>query len=1240
MFDHTTVRASNGSIAAGRDVIINIFLKRVPTGYQSQIDDFVRSYLGSDERPVPFGGREKEFQELSEWLSSTTQKCLMTAPAGRGKSALLIHWLFAEEFNRDIGIVFVPISTRFSTNRPAIFLEIFAKQLADLLEEELDAPETHRDIYYISRIKECLRRADDQGKRLLIVMDGLDEAVGFNNWNTILPVGEFPNIKILFSARITATKNTDGWLRVLRWETISPAVLRVPRLSDGNIANLVLDTLSVHVENVADFIGEICRISEGDPLICNFILSDVLCSDDPILKLNNLSNIDAGFGGYFASWINDLNLTQKIEYILLIVASAFAPISIRDLEVLVSKLTGSEIFVSDGDLRSIDRVLMRVSGNRYLTLNHPKFAQYILDEHFYGSGIVRAGQQAFFEYAKDEVESAGEVSPYLLGNYRIHLEEYDCGLTEAEVLLIQNWRNSQLESSLRHASYASDLNVAWKVAEKEYFERKSINEEQFCSFVCKCALALSSISSLSNQIPTDIFSQAIEIGIIPVDYAIEKIDRFPKDNRLDRKIDIFQHLPDSLRNAIIAEIDEMEASSSKMSRYLRLVDHVDSQRVEVIKEKCHEIFEQANIDDDAHAEQVRRFGEQYRDYAPAILKLQLTSQFLNTFDDIELANEALPLIDHYPDPISRAGTRLRLSVSAGIAVSGDLIDAIIADLNAEKDRLRVGRCVCGFLYSHPELLTDRFLTFASQLINDLISRLQPRLGIDQFAGNDFCDFFAGNLFIIVAKAIIAGRQDDIYQQYPQIIRNLSMLPAYHASTACANMSKLVEGELHEKLIDLAFEKCEQQPTANNRTFSYAQLANAITGHSRYEEAIRLSFAAAEEVDDYLGLFSWKLSLLQEIDGWPSNSNEWLSEVDKLQDHEHKCTLYLKFLKASSAGAEFDRCKALFLAEVSRSSQDRKIRHYLTLIDNQIIEQGSAEFGVFLQSVRDFLRSMQQVGREAGIFDLRRSLHVLQGTLRNDVVTFLFLLFVRGNVSEYLRISGSIDLLRYANERQKVILNQALNAYFANSKRDNTQAQHAFALYQKTGEASDRDRLIALLPALSMCQAAGLYKRLLDFEGVSIKEDRYNLWSVILELNVLENEELASKTLIIEIGIEDQEQRLKALFDLLSLHNGPNEKDHIFRCIFEQITPDDEDAVSQIWDLLKENGKLTLGEKKLAPIIRERNPILAWNDLLHAKSMLSRSETLRFLSEEANEFPCTPNIRLLDDLVSDVVNTWP
>jgi hypothetical protein len=219
-----------GDIQAGHNVFITLGECTAASKYAGKVEAFFEEYLSSENMlgRVPFGGRNSELALLDSWLSDpeAEQRFLVTAPAGRGKSALLVRWtesLKARGFSvADVGpweIVFVPISVRYETHRPEIFYEMIAARLADALCAELSSTQTDKATYYADQCRILLRRIVDRALRTLIVIDGIDEALGdrFNfDW---LPRNVGSTVRVLLSARLlVGDHDSSGWIRRLRWD--------------------------------------------------------------------------------------------------------------------------------------------------------------------------------------------------------------------------------------------------------------------------------------------------------------------------------------------------------------------------------------------------------------------------------------------------------------------------------------------------------------------------------------------------------------------------------------------------------------------------------------------------------------------------------------------------------------------------------------------------------------------------------------------------------------------------------------------------------------------------------------------------------------------------------------------------------------------------------------------------------------------------------------------------------------
>jgi len=91
-----------------------------PLQFRIRVRDFLTHYAEETSQLPSFLGRALEMKHLSAWLDDpASQRLLISSPAGRGKSALITHWL--RGWQAGFEIVFMPISMRFG---PTIFRPI------------------------------------------------------------------------------------------------------------------------------------------------------------------------------------------------------------------------------------------------------------------------------------------------------------------------------------------------------------------------------------------------------------------------------------------------------------------------------------------------------------------------------------------------------------------------------------------------------------------------------------------------------------------------------------------------------------------------------------------------------------------------------------------------------------------------------------------------------------------------------------------------------------------------------------------------------------------------------------------------------------------------------------------------------------------------------------------------------------------------------------------------------------
>ncbi len=194
-----------------------------PPAFRAGTEQFIASYLGEPGRPVPFGGRGPMLDRLDGWLDdpASPRRLLLYAPAGRGKSALVVHWLAhtAVRFHP----VFLPVSVRFGTNRAELFHHALATRLAELLGAELHPPPADPVGYYKGFAIDFLRRVGELDRPVLLVIDGVDEAAGWQLDPALLPHEPDPKLRVVVSARLQGgDRGAEGWLRRFRWNQLGP----------------------------------------------------------------------------------------------------------------------------------------------------------------------------------------------------------------------------------------------------------------------------------------------------------------------------------------------------------------------------------------------------------------------------------------------------------------------------------------------------------------------------------------------------------------------------------------------------------------------------------------------------------------------------------------------------------------------------------------------------------------------------------------------------------------------------------------------------------------------------------------------------------------------------------------------------------------------------------------------------------------------------------------------------------
>jgi hypothetical protein len=426
---------------------------------------------------------------------------LLVGPAGRGKSAFLLEWLaHLEEAPLDTGrppdVILLPISLRVGTYVPGVYFQMLACRLAALLEREVPAEHTEPALYYEETCGQLLDELVSRRRKVLIVIDGVDEALGDSfsaSWFSGIPGS---TVKLVLSARETLGKSGGQfWLNKFGWNVNRDAVVHeLPPLGYEAISTL-LSPLRVQGRSPA-FVNHVAErlwtLTEGEPLLLRLYAEDLLerttQTDAQVLDL--LLGASPGLEGYFDRWLHlqreawrregTVVDVERLNAHLVVLACALGSLGAGELGQLVELSHGysASSDMNDtlwpvrrfviGDGQSDER------GGKGYVLAHPRLRDFFLEKFTTSNRrFVERTRTAFVKWGTAIAEelNAGRISPseaprYVISFLGQHLEESGASATDYFRLFDRGWVHAceHVEGSLR--GFAHDVRRAAQAAER------------------------------------------------------------------------------------------------------------------------------------------------------------------------------------------------------------------------------------------------------------------------------------------------------------------------------------------------------------------------------------------------------------------------------------------------------------------------------------------------------------------------------------------------------------------------------------------------------------------------------------------------------------------------------------------------------------------------------------------------------------------------------------------------------
>lgn len=423
--------------------------ERLPS--RTPIANLMASTLGGPADPMPFGGRAVELAQLDSWLHGEPPdgRLLITAAAGRGKSSLLIHWVdalsHASQQTDELSIVFVPINIAFEIATQDVVYRALVSRVAKAYHSPVVVSGRGADELR-EELADLLHRPPPSG-RLLVVIDGLDEAVGWDPGPHFFPHRLADGIRVVMAARHTADRPTaQDWRDRIGWPRAR--VLELPKLTLDGVEDVLARQPGLYdaLPDPKMLASELHRLSDGEPVVLSLYvteMAELLQKEGRVPDPASLRSVGRGLTAYFERWWADQQVQWRsgvgpvsadVSALLDTLALAYGPMSRADAANVLRRLSpvseqqlpiGDRL---DGALLALRRFLARGEGDRSLALAHPRYAaerqNRLLEDGDFArvEGAYLSWAQNTFRDLRKGRSAAKDISPYLVKHLGRHID--------------------------------------------------------------------------------------------------------------------------------------------------------------------------------------------------------------------------------------------------------------------------------------------------------------------------------------------------------------------------------------------------------------------------------------------------------------------------------------------------------------------------------------------------------------------------------------------------------------------------------------------------------------------------------------------------------------------------------------------------------------------------------------------------------------------------------------------------
>ncbi len=506
----------------------------------ASFDQFMYEYLGLPGRPKPFGGRRHEIDRLNNWVydPQNHSKLLLVAPAGKGKSALLVHWL--RQLPQDIATVFVPVSLRFQTAQPTIFLPALASRLARLHGQQLPLS-TFGDVNACRSVAtDLMRRGLPNGRPLVVVIDGLDEAGDRFAWGGLLPNDAAQSVRLVVSARqLAGDHDGEHWMRLLGWNSFSETVrpLALGGLDESGLRE-VLEGMQLGIAKPSaeiDIVAQLYRLTSGDPLLIGLYAQALWDEQRQQVTASpwrpvDLKDIKPGLKGFFQHWLEGQQLLwgdkrplaeAQVRAVLSILAQALAPMRTADLRELMRRAYGISSWSVPDTLAPIARFVIGDGTNQGYTFSHPRLAEFFGTDDYIDTEEAARVRDSFLAWGNEVLRNLvrGTAQPasvpyYLLSSFGEHLTRAGGPTGALMSLICIGWLRSWEKLDPTHRGFLGDVYRAWNAARADVRSRDLTPPIPAIAREFQCLLCVCSVQSPHELPAKNVFAAALGTDLV------------------------------------------------------------------------------------------------------------------------------------------------------------------------------------------------------------------------------------------------------------------------------------------------------------------------------------------------------------------------------------------------------------------------------------------------------------------------------------------------------------------------------------------------------------------------------------------------------------------------------------------------------------------------------------------------------------------------------------------------------